>query len=185
MLASAAMNPAPNLVFVGPTGAGKTSIGKRVAERLGLRFVDADQRLEELTGASVALIFECEGEAGFRAREHALIAELCAGEGQLIATGGGAVLDPENRRVLRERGFVVHLDVSVAQQLQRLDRDRARPLLQAPDREARLQAMAEQRGPLYAEIADLRFVSDGLGVGVAAERLLEQLATRWQRPRAA
>ncbi len=179
------MNPAPNLVFVGPMGAGKTSIGKRVAERLGLRFVDADHRIEELTGASVALIFECEGEAGFRARERALIAELCAGEGQLIATGGGAVLDADNRRALRERGFVVHLHASVPQQLQRLDRDRTRPLLQAPDRETRLRAMAEQRGPLYAEIADLRFESDGLTVGVAAERLLAQLAERWQRPQAA
>lgn len=179
------MDSAPNLVFVGPMGAGKTSIGKRVAERLGLTFVDADHRLEELTGAPVALIFECEGEPGFRARERTLIAELCAGRGQLIATGGGAVLDPDNRRALKAGGFVVHLDVGVGQQLARLERDRSRPLLQFPDRRERLEAMAAQRGPLYAEVADLRFASDGLSVGVAAERLLVLLAERWHPAAAA
>lgn len=181
MLASAVMNPSPNLIFVGPTGAGKTSIGHRVADRLGLRFVDADQVLEQRTGASVRLIFECEGEAGFRARESALIAELCEQRGLLLATGGGAILDPANRRALRDGGFVVHLDVSVEQQLARLGKDSRRPLLQTPDRRERLEAMARERGPLYAEIADLHFVSDGLPVRRAAERLVERLLQHWQR----
>ena len=175
------MNPAPNLVFVGPMGAGKTTIGTRVAAKLGLRFVDVDHRLEELTGARVPLIFECEGEAGFRARESALIASLCADSGLLIATGGGAVLDPVNRRHLHERGFVVHLHLDVDAQLARLARDRSRPLLAEGDRHAKLTALAAQRDALYAEIAGLRFDSNGPGPAAAAERLAAMLATQWQR----
>ena len=121
------MNPAPNLVLVGPMGAGKTSIGKRLAARLGLAFVDCDQRLEELTGAPVPVIFDCEGEAGFRARERQLIAELMRGAGQLVATGGGAVVAEENRHALRTRAFVVWLQVTVPRQLERQARDRSRP----------------------------------------------------------
>ena len=179
------MNPAPNLVLIGPMGAGKTSIGKRLAARLGLAFVDCDHRLEEVTGAAVPLIFECEGEAGFRARESALIADLMRGRGQLIATGGGAVLAEANRRALRERGFVVWLQASVPQQLERLARDRHRPLLAVPDREARLLALAEARNPLYAGIADLAFDADGLTVATACDRLADLLLPAWQRAEAA
>ncbi len=180
------MNPAPNLVFVGPMGAGKTSIGRRIAERLALAFVDADHRLEEITGASVPLIFECEGEAGFRAREKQLIAELCAGHDQLIATGGGAVLDADNRRTLREGGFVVYLQIDLERQLERLARDRQRPLLQqgANSKEGRrekLEALAGQRGPLYDEIADLRFDAGQYSVERASERLLALLEAHWRR----
>jgi shikimate kinase len=95
------MNAATNLVLVGPMGAGKTSIGRRVAELLQLAFVDADRDIELRTGAAVGTIFECEGEAGFRARERAALAELLAGDGQVIATGGGAVLDAGNRQRMR------------------------------------------------------------------------------------
>jgi shikimate kinase len=175
------MNPAPNLVLVGPMGAGKTSIGKRLAARLGLAFVDCDHRLEEVTGAPVPLIFECEGEAGFRARETALIAELMRGQGQLVATGGGAVLAEENRQRLRERGFVVHLQVSVPQQIERLARDRSRPLLAFGDKRARLESLAVERGPIYEAVADLAFDADGLTVAIAAERLGALLEQRWQR----
>src|SRR5690606_17609278 len=120
VLASPAMNPAPNLVLVGPMGAGKTSIGRRLAERFGLAFVDADHYVEERTGATIAAIFEHVGEAGFRERERAALAELLAGEGRLVATGGGAVLDADNRRLMRERGFVVYLQVGLEAQLRRL-----------------------------------------------------------------
>ena len=179
------MNPAPNLVLVGPMGAGKTSIGKRLAARLGLAFVDCDQRLEELTGAPVPLIFECEGEAGFRARETQLIVDLMRGRGQLVATGGGAVLAEENRRQLRSRAFVVHLPVGVDQQLARLGRDRSRPLLAVVDKRARLEALARERGALYSDVADMEFGADGLGVAVAAERLGDLLDRHWQRTEAA
>jgi shikimate kinase len=175
------MNPAPNLVLVGPMGAGKSSIGKRLAVRLGLAFVDCDHRLEELTGAPVPLIFECEGESGFRAREGQLIAGLMRETGQLVATGGGAVLADENRRHLRERGFVVHLQVSVDQQIERLARDRSRPLLAVGDKRARLEALSAERGPLYQDIADLAFDADGLTVAIAAERLGALLEQRWTR----
>jgi shikimate kinase len=179
------MNPARNLVLVGPMGAGKTSIGKRLANRLGLAFVDCDHRLEELTGATVPVIFDCEGEAGFRARESQLIAELMHGSGQLVATGGGAVLADENRRLLRTGGFVVWLQVGVPRQIERLARDRTRPLLAVPDREARLEALAAAREPLYREIADLAFDGDGLAVAAAADRLATLLERQWQRAEAA
>ncbi|MBS0194001.1 MAG: shikimate kinase [Proteobacteria bacterium] len=175
------MNPASNLAFVGPMGAGKTTVGKRVAALLGLHFVDVDRHLEELTGARVPLIFECEGEAGFRARESALIAQLCSQDGQLIATGGGAVLDPDNRRRLRESAFVVHLHVDVEGQLARLARDRSRPLLASGDRREKLTALAAQRDLLYAQLADLRHVSTGGKPDAAARRLAALIEAYWQR----
>jgi len=174
------MNPAPNLVFVGPMGAGKTSVGRRVAQQLGLEFVDTDQLLEARTGASVPLIFELEGEPGFRQRERALVAELCAGEGLAIATGGGAVLDPDNRRTLHARGFVVHLHVGVDEQLRRLARDRQRPLLQTPDRQQRLLVLARQRQALYEEVADLHFEGGQRSVAQSARRLLVLVREHWQ-----
>lgn len=175
------MNPAPNLVFIGPMGAGKTTLGMRVASLLGLGFVDVDRRLEELTGARVPVIFDCEGEAGFRAREAALIADLCAQRGLLIATGGGAVLDPANLRCLGECAFVVHLHADVEAQLARLARDRSRPLLQCADRRDKLALLAAQRDPLYAELADLRHATTGGRPHLAAQRLAALIDERWQR----
>jgi len=175
------MNPAANLILVGPMGAGKSCIGRRLAERYGLRLADADREIELRTGASVSTIFECEGEAGFRAREHAALAELLAQDGVLLATGGGAVLDPDNRRLLRERGFVVHLHVAPEQQLERLARDKTRPLLARDDRDAVLRELALVREPLYAEIADLRFDTGSLCAAEATAQLAQQLETHWQR----
>lgn len=173
------MDSAPNLVLVGPMGAGKTSIGRRLGERFGLAFVDADREIEARTGAAVATIFECEGEPGFRERERAVLSDLLAAEGRVVATGGGAVLDAGTRRLLRERGFVVHLHVSVDQQLKRLARDRSRPLLAGDDREAVLQHLAEVRGALYADVADLRFETGVLTATDAADRLAVLLEAQW------
>lgn len=180
------MNPAPNLALVGPMGAGKSSIGRRLAERFGLVFIDADREIELRTGASVATIFECEGEAGFRARERDVLAELLAAEDTIIATGGGAVLDPGSRALLRARGFVVHLHVDVDDQLMRLARDRVRPLLRATaddseDRATTLRRLADVRAPLYAEVADLRFDTGTEAPAEAASKLGHLLETRWQR----
>ena len=175
------MNPAPNVFLVGPMGAGKSTIGRRLARHFGLAFIDLDDELEARTGASVKLIFELEGEAGFRARESALLAELAQADGRLLATGGGTVLDAGNRALLRSRGFVVWLRASVAQQLRRLERDRKRPLLGGPDRRARLEQLAAERDPLYAEVADLTASAEDLSAGVAAQPLAGELERCWQR----
>lgn len=179
------MNHAVNLVLVGPMGAGKTSIGRRLAERFGLVFVDLDQAIEAATGVRVAEIFEHEGEAGFREREARQLELELAGSDRLIATGGGAVLLATNRARMRENACVLHLTVSVEEQLRRLAHDRARPLLQRPDREAVLRSMAAARAPLYAEVADLGFDSTGLSPAQACERLVPLLRDRWLRARAA
>jgi len=180
VLAFRPMNPAPNLVLVGPMGAGKSSIGRRLAERFGLDFVDSDHYIEQRCGATIPAIFEHVGEAGFRERERAALAELLEGNGQLVATGGGAVLDAGNRALLARRGFVVYLRASVESQLRRLARDRSRPLLQRPDREQVLVQMAALRDPLYREVADLVMETDGHTAAEAASRLGLLLAQRWQ-----
>ncbi len=173
------MNPATNLVLVGPMGAGKSSIGRRLAERFGLAFVDADTFVEQRTGASISAIFDHVGEAGFRERERSALAELLAGDAQLVATGGGAVLDAGSRQLMRERGFVVYLSAGIDSQLRRLGRDRTRPLLQRGDREQVLRDLAAHREPLYREVADLVMDTDGLTAAEAASRLALRLAEDW------
>lgn len=176
------MNPAPNLFFIGPMGAGKTTVGRHVAELLGMPFHDLDHEIEAHTGAAVSLVFDLEGEAGFRKRESATLAELAGGSGLVLSTGGGAVLSEANRGVLRERGFVIWLDATIDAQLARLARDRQRPLLHAPDRRARLEQLAAERNPLYAEIADLHIASTGIGNSAhTARHIVGLLETRWQR----
>jgi shikimate kinase len=176
------MNPAPNLFFIGPMGAGKTTVGRQIAELFRMPFLDLDHEIEAHTGATVGLVFELEGEPGFRRRESALLAELAARNGVVLATGGGAVLDADNRRILRERGFVIWLDAAIDAQLARLERDRQRPLLRAPDRRARLENLAAERNPLYAEIADLHLRSCGVGNSThVAHDLLDLLEARWRR----
>lgn len=174
------MDTASNLVLIGPMGAGKTSIGKRLAERFGLGFVDADREMEAQTGVSIATIFDCEGEAGFRERERSVLARLLETRDRLIATGGGAVLDPESRALMRRQAFVVYLHVDVEGQLRRLERCTHRPLLQRPDRESMLHELAAAREPLYAETADLRFDTRDLSPTEATSLLAKQLAERWK-----
>jgi shikimate kinase len=179
------MNPARHLVLVGPMGAGKTSIGRRLAARLQLRFADVDEEIERHAGSRVTTIFACEGEAGFRAREGAMLAELLRGAPAVIATGGGVVLSEDNRRAMREQGFVVHLGISIDGQLQRLARDHSRPLLATDDRAAVLRTLAQARGPLYAQVADFAFDTEGMTAPDAALALERALVSRWQRGEAA
>lgn len=143
------------IFLIGPMGSGKTTVGRRLARRLGLDFLDLDHELQKRCGVEVAVIFDIEGEAGFRQRESALLDELTRKDRLVLATGGGSVLAAENRRILAERGLVVYLRTSVDQQLRRLERDKQRPLLQAPDRRRRLTDMAEARNPMYEACADL------------------------------
>jgi shikimate kinase len=136
-------------------GAGKTTIGKRLAKHLRRNFVDSDQELERRTGASVALIFDVEGESGFRAREKRLIDELTQLDNIVLATGGGAVLDPDNLAALSSRGFVVYLNASVEDLIARTQRDKNRPLLNTDDPAARMRELLEHRDPIYQQVADL------------------------------
>lgn len=140
-------------------GAGKTTIGRTIAKRLGWDFVDSDHEIEARTGVRIPTIFEIEGEEGFRRRETAMIAELSAGRNLVLATGGGAVLAPENRECLKHNGFVVYLDVSPNALFERTRHDKNRPLLQVDDPLKRLRDLHAVRAPLYREVAD--FVVDG------------------------
>lgn len=175
------MNPSPNLFLVGPMGAGKSTVGRRVADYYRIPFIDMDEELERRTGVSVGLIFEVEGEAGFRARETRLLAELAEMNGVVVATGGGAILAEENRNIMHGNGFVLYLPASVAQQLSRLARDNRRPLLRAPDRRERLQQMALVRTPLYESIADFTLPAEGGSVGRSAHRARQALDQHWLR----
>lgn len=179
------VNPSPNLFLIGPMGAGKTTLGKRLAAHFALPFVDLDAEIEMHTGAGVALIFDIEGEPGFRRRESMLLDECSARDGVVLATGGGAVLQAHNRELLKARGFVVWLQTDVEQQLRRLARDHQRPLLQTEDRRERLHAMALARDPLYRETADLVVPALAHAPARASEQVSGLIELRWQRaPRA-
>lgn len=162
---------AQNIIFVGPMGAGKTTIGKQLARQLGRRFFDSDRVIEERTGADIPLIFELEGEAGFRRREKAIIRELLEQDDIVLATGGGAVLDPENRELLARHGHVIYLCAPLEQLLKRTARDTSRPLLQTDDPKARLQEILAARAPLYREVADTVIETDGSPVRLVIKRL--------------
>ena len=150
-------NDQQNIFLVGPMGSGKSTIGSRLASKMGLAFFDCDREIETRTGASVKLIFEIEGESGFRERESRMLEELSSMKGVLVATGGGAVVREENRMLLRRSGLVVYLRTSVGQQMERLRRDHIRPLLPADNKESTLIELATVRNPLYEDVADLVF----------------------------
>jgi shikimate kinase len=155
----ASMNSRSNIYLVGLMGAGKTTVGRQLARRLGRRFVDVDHEIVERTGVSIPTIFEIEGEEGFRRREAQAIAELTAGTDVVLATGGGVVLNPDNRSRLHDTGWVVYLNVPPALLYERTRHDRNRPLLRVPDPKAKLEELHAVRDPLYREIAHL--VVDG------------------------
>ena len=149
------MDVPSNIFLVGSMGAGKSTIGRRLAAALGKDFVDADQALEERTGVEIPLIFELEGEAGFRKRESEMLAKLVTREGIVLATGGGVVLSAQNRAHLAQRGFVVYLDAPVDLLVTRAARDRHRPLMQTEDPRATMRELVRVRDPLYREAADI------------------------------
>ena len=156
-------------------GAGKTTIGRLLAHKLKLEFIDSDLEIEVRTGADIPWIFDVEGEAGFREREQRVLAELTQRDGILLATGGGAVIRPENRLALAGRGIVVYLYTSLEQQIERTGRDRHRPLLQDVDLAETLRALMQVRDPLYREIADYVVETDGLNARHVAQSLSAQL----------
>ena len=163
------MKDTENVFLIGPMGAGKTTVGRLLARDLGLQFRDSDHEIENSANASISWIFDVEGEAGFRRRESRMIEKLTEQQEILLATGGGAVLDSENRSLLKERGIVVYLYVSLEAQLSRKLKDKNRPLLRGADREQRIRELYENRHPIYSELADIR---------VEAKRKFPQLVSR-------
>jgi len=156
-------------------GAGKSTIGKLFAKTSGREFWDSDKEIERRTGVSIPMIFEYEGEPGFRRRESEVLAELCEQEDIVLATGGGAILLPENRELLRRRGFVVFLNCSVDKQLERTHRDSNRPLLKTEDPRQRLEDLFRERQPLYVELADLIIDTGVLSGPAAVRRIMKAL----------
>ena len=145
-------------------GTGKSTIGRKLAKQSSQKFYDSDHEIEDRTGVKINLIFEIEGEAGFRKRETKLLDELTSMSNIVLATGGGAVLSLENRATLMERGFVVYLKSGIDQLLKRTSRDSKRPLLQNGDPEVVLKKLLDERGPLYEEVADLVIDTAGLPI---------------------
>lgn len=156
-------------------GAGKTTIGKLLADELGLEFIDVDREIEARSGVDIPWIFDREGETGFRVRESAALAELSQLDRVLISTGGGAVLSPDNRRMMAATGTVIYLHTTVDEQVRRTGRDRKRPLLQNDDPARVLAELMLVREPLYREVADIIVETDGRGPKVVAQDIAEQL----------
>lgn len=171
-----------NLILIGPMGSGKSTVGKRLAARLGKQFFDCDQQLVQHLNVDIGTIFDIEGEHGFRQREHDMLKLLCAKSNVVIATGGGCVLRADNRELLQAAGVVIYLRITPQRQLSRLSRDKTRPLLQAPDRAARLQKMASEREPLYAAIADVIVDSGDHSVAKMAAIVQHQLQQKLADP---
>ncbi|HEY5716109.1 MAG TPA: shikimate kinase AroK [Psychromonas sp.] len=164
-----------NIFLIGPMGAGKSTIGRHLAQMLHLNFLDSDAEIEKKTGADIAWVFDVEGEEGFRNREQSMIDELTQKHGIVLATGGGALIRPENRIHLSARGIVVYLKTSVNKQLARTLKDKRRPLLQTEDPRSVLEELAEKRNGLYDEIADYTIETDEQSAKVVASQIIELL----------
>ena len=163
-----------NIFLVGPMGAGKSAVGRHLARQMHLNFIDSDDEIEARTGVDIPFIFEKEGEAGFRKREAVVIDEVSRHDGIVLATGGGAVMDPESRSRLGARGFVVYLYTSVDQQVRRTSRSRGRPLLKgSDDTRDTLQKLLDKRDPMYREIADLVVETDNRKVSTVANEIVD------------
>lgn len=165
-----------NVFLIGPMGAGKTTIGKQLASILHLEFIDSDQEIEARTGAPIDWIFDIEGEEGFRKREKSIIEELTGLQGVVLATGGGAVVDDDNRKFLAGRGIVVYLETSIEQQVERTRRDKRRPLLQGDDPESTLVELHQERDDLYREIADITVATNENSIKTVANKIAQQIS---------
>ncbi|MDV2857143.1 MULTISPECIES: shikimate kinase AroK [Oceanimonas] len=163
-----------NIFLVGPMGAGKSTIGKYLAQQLHMEFYDSDQEIERRTGADISWVFDVEGEEGFRLREEKVINELSELQGIVLATGGGSIKSRESRNRLSARGIVVYLETTVEKQLARVQKDKRRPLLQTKE-EPRdvLERLAEERNELYREVADYVVRTDEQSAKLVANQIVE------------
>ncbi len=164
-----------NIFLVGPMGAGKSTIGRQLAEALGYRFLDTDQEIQRRTGVDIPTIFEFEGEEGFRSRERQVVEDLAQQDGIVLATGGGVVLLPENRQQLAARGFVIYLHCSPEQQFARTSRDRNRPLLDTQDPLQRLRDLMTEREPIYRQVADMMVSTERRGTSSVVKEIRRRL----------
>ncbi len=170
-----------NIFLVGPMGVGKTTIGRVLADLLGLEFVDSDREIEISTGADIPWIFDVEGESGFRLREVRMIEQLSSRQNVVLATGGGVVLAAENRACLSGRGVVVYLRASICQQVERTSRDKNRPLLQTADPETKIRELMPIRDPLYLEVADIIVDTNRRNPKSVSQEISKQLGILLQR----
>jgi len=175
LLADTQIDVMQNIFLIGPMGSGKTTIGRQLAGRLDKHFYDSDREIEKRTGADIALIFEIEGEEGFRQREVKMIKELSSMGDIVLATGGGVVLSADNRACLKTCGKVVYLKSSPEKLFDRTARDKERPLLNTTDRMTTIKELMEKRGPLYEEIADLIVTTDNNSIKQIVNKISQQL----------
>ena len=164
-----------NLILIGPMGSGKTTVGKQLAKRTRMDFVDSDHIIEDRCGVSISTIFDIEGEDGFRKRETKILSELCERTGIVLATGGGAITVEESRILLRKSGFVIYLKTAIETQLARTKKNNNRPLLENVDAERRLTELMEERGVLYEQEADLIVTSGERIVSKVVDEIMSAL----------
>ena len=164
-----------NIFLIGPMGAGKSTIGRQLAQMLGMEFMDSDSVIEERAGADIDWIFDVEGEAGFRKRAERIINELTQGQGVVLSTGGGSILSKDNRNVLSARGIVIYLETTIDKQFERTQRDKKRPLLQNDDPRKTLEELAKIRNPLYEEIADITLQTDDQAAKLVATNIIDMI----------
>ncbi len=164
-----------NIILIGLMGAGKTSVGRMLAKRMNKNFYDTDTEIERVTGVKIPIIFDIEGEAGFRAREEKMIEKLTSMRGIVLATGGGAVLSPVNRDLMKTRGRVIYLRAAPEDLWRRTRRDRNRPLLQTPNPLAKLKELHAQRDPFYSEIADMVIDTGAQSIGILTSHIQKLL----------
>jgi len=169
------MSRLTNIFLVGPMGVGKTTLAHHLAEMLNLTFVDSDHEIEKHTSVTIPWIFEYEGEAGFRKREQAMIAELTALDNIILSTGGGVVLSASNRQLLQSRGYVIYLHASVDRLLERTARSHHRPLLETSNRREKLEMLFKERHPLYVQVADVTIETGQHSVRQVVKAVLEHL----------
>jgi|TARA_B110000914_G_C15518006_1_gene474964 shikimate kinase len=163
------------LLIIGPMASGKSTIGLKLANRLNLDFVDTDQQVEDRAGAEISWIFDIEGESGFRIREEEVLKEVCLNDEIVISTGGGIIIEKNNRKLISESGVVIYLEVSIQTQLERTLMDKSRPLLDSKDKEQTLKNLKKQRTPLYEEIANITIEAGDRSNNQVVEEILKLL----------